>query len=1000
MVRTARFRDGAHASHGAMNSQTRKNVDMSDDCLIISLPEFIASGCLSNCTFIDHDHDCDPADVNVSRCANAAKLSLLLAQTLMRFDDQSSEIDFTSLKLDNLFVMITSGVGHGAEGDKADGEAKLGEYYDATPLDFNVDPFEEIDRPLDLLSDLSDLNERTSSIQKFGVIIERAQRRLLFDREKFEGSNVPGRLENAWTILEMAIQVSETNSSATNAIVKSQSTYLLKIQHLGRMMYEVFSPGEHQALQETSLLGKYGAEKPCNNEFDVVERHSKLRRYRENSIFSYLLELGHCPYSVCRLLSDMIGPGVDGTADCPFTTIEDVIEDLAQMSSHPQLYICDPEDCFISSKLLFGLGVFGRTKEVASIIRVASSLEAGSRRENTPSSNCVNAVLVSGIAGSGKTFLIRKVASYLISCKQGWIVVGSKFDCNLEHESQDVVYAAFDRLLGDIVGMRDGDIDEDTKYSRSATEAILDGLDREDLSTLALQLPNLRRLVNSIGKVVRDESALDIGTSHWRLIFLLSTLLGAVLSADRPIMMYYDDLQWSDTTTLSLIFEVIISMGKLPHARNRFLFVAMHRDNDGHPFATQYYNVLELSKHVKITSIKLPSMSKNDVTEMLMAELRLPKRAVIHMSGIIHKKTSGHALFIVQLLNSLVRDNIVVYSPTKHRYDWDYDKLNDLETCDNVANLIVTNLASLSPQSLQSLRLLSCLGMRTHEFIIQHIDTCPHIEGADNIASSLPKFIDAGIVQSSASMVIFTHDLIREHVYDTIAMDQRRKIHLSIGMFLRSTAAFDFQNHDSSIRASNVPCKEVTKDRNQTVALIATDHINLASEQVVDCSERIRYAGYNLWAATEASKDSNFQSALHYCKSGISFLNVWTHEEQDSKQDLCYSLYKGAAFSLLALGKADHVAQYANVIIKNVTFERSLEAQYLLIRSLECIGSNTETIATGLAVLRKLGISLPFSPKLYLSYVMGGIRGTVPSIVVQSMRKTDKIASQDRKSVV
>ena len=141
--------------------------------------------------------------------------------------------------------------------------------------------------------------------------------------------------------------------------------------------------------------------------------------------------------------------------------------------------------------------------------------------------------------------------------------------------------------------------------------------------------------------------------SHWRLVYLLLTLLGVVVGLDRKVMLCLDDLQWCDTTTSSLISEIIISVS---HGKQgRLLCVGMYRDNEideTHPFAKQLRMFRKCST-VNVTEISLPSLSREDVADMIMSELRLPRRLVCRLADIIHKKTSGHALFVIQFLTSL-----------------------------------------------------------------------------------------------------------------------------------------------------------------------------------------------------------------------------------------------------------------------------------------------------------------------------------------------------------
>jgi len=467
----------------------------------------------------------------------------------------------------------------------------------------------------------------------------------------------------------------------------------------------------------------------------------------------------------------------------------------------------------------------------------------------------------------------------------------------------------------------------------------------------------------------------------------------------RRIIIYFDDIQWSDPTTASLIIEIVISMGRLPHARQRFLFVAMYRDNEvtsSHPSTSQLEG-LQRNEHVNVTSINLPSLSKNDIIDMMMTELRLPRRIVLDLSDIVHKKTSGHALFVVQLLNSLVRDSIVLYSPTKKRYLWDFERLNNLQTWDDVASLIVSNLSSLSSADLKVLELLSCFGTQTHRSIIQHIGTCSTIQvEAREIESSLPRLIDVGIIEENRNFMIkFSHDLIHSAVYLGIAFNQRRQVHLHIGEFLGSNTMLDNPRQHTSIETgrehehSEEKKQEDSINLSQPLLFIATDQINKAYELITDHLQRVKFAGWNQRASIKSLENSNFPASLHYCKTGILFLagKLWNEDTQQ----LCCSLYRGAAFASLAIGKHEMVPQYANAIIDNLPFERSLEAQYLLIRSLEGSGcKNEETVKKAIAVLRRLGLVIPSAPKLKLS----DVRGQVPSVLLRSIKKTDKISSQ------
>ena len=187
----------------------------------------------------------------------------------------------------------------------------------------------------------------------------------------------------------------------------------------------------------------------------------------------------------------------------------------------------------------------------------------------------------------------------------------------------------------------------------------------------------------------------------------------------------------------------------------------MHRDGDEvssdlMSFRTCFVN-LEAEGRAHVTAIELSTLSLDDVVEMISSELRLPRRLVIGLADVVHKRTHGHAvrivlpilltpphpsplhylnmflihdcttaplqLFLVQLLNSLVSDSTIAYSPLNRRFDWAKLDIDNHKTPDSVASLIVSKLKSLSPEELKCLRIISCFGMHTDYKLLELLES-------------------------------------------------------------------------------------------------------------------------------------------------------------------------------------------------------------------------------------------------------------------------------------
>jgi predicted ATPase len=352
----------------------------------------------------------------------------------------------------------------------------------------------------------------------------------------------------------------------------------------------------------------------------------------------------------------------------------------------------------------------------------------------------------------------------------------------------------------------------------------------------------------------------------------------------------------------------------------------------------------------------------------------------LELANIVHKKTSGHALFVVQLLNSLVRDSVLAFSPLKRRYDWDPAKVRSLKTADNVASLVVSNLNSLNAGELHTVRVLSCFGVQSKLSVLALLkDACPY----GGVESYLQSLIEGGVVETKESLVIFTHDMIQQGVYNNIPTEERQRLHLTIGISLGMKVALDQHSLMGQIeeidfeRLIFVERNVETLEINNIIG-IAPNQVNLVDPKSIERSHRIRFARWNMVAASQFAKTFNFGASAHYCKKGIDLLydSLWCSETFD----LCRALHEGAASASLFLCDTPEALKYANLLIDNLPFADSLAAQYIVLRAWERVGKYEEQMARGLDVLRGLKLDIPAEPS--------------PSCIMEAMALTSNVASK------
>jgi len=767
------------------------------------------------------------------------------------------------------------------------------------------------------------------------------------------------------------------------------------IQRLGCLIYSVFSGGKDPPPQYSSPSLSAVSSYADTNKYHIEKEGRKLKssRREDTTILSDLLECNCYPISICHFLSDMIDTGPEGNATNPFTTMEEILQDLEEMISHPYLFLHDSHSGVgIPILPAFGRQYHGRKKEVARFLEIPTRMEVSNRSVSSKSqfgnnSGKVEAIFVSGRGGSGKSHLVNKCGDFL--SMQGWLVIGKKFERGLEHNAQGVVCSLFDEVVKILVMMRSGGDEQDTEYSENVAKILVDSFDASSLSSLFGYLPSIKSFLDGIA--VKRTSFVESNLMHWQLVFLLTRFINALLRANRPIMLILDDLQWSDELTIELVLGDILEAVFDGKGGCNFLFAGVYRDDNmsnEHPLSAKLSN-LRQSQSVHVTDIDLSSFTKRDISEIIANELRLPSRVVSELGDIVHKKTSGHIFYAVELLNALVRDSTIYFSLKTRRFQWCWEKICSLKTSDSVAQFMVSTFSTLEPEVLQMLRLLSCFGLHTDVDVLDILDaSC--VAPFDGIRTPLQNLSDLGFIEVAGGLVRFTHDLIQQHVYESIELEQRRTFHIEIGLFLGWKVSTSRTSSDASSLEGAVGKMYISESKSQgsviterSLLSIATDHINHAGPEFVEQSERKSFAIWNLEVGKELSARCDFGCALHYYEQGIAFVGneVWVDECDINGKYFCLDLYEGAAEAASAIRNDTKVKHYTNVIIRNVPLDNSLPAWITLISSLESNGRHLEILEKGIKLIQLLNIDIPPPPPS-------------PTAVMESMATTTIAASQ------
>jgi len=340
--------------------------------------------------------------------------------------------------------------------------------------------------------------------------------------------------------------------------------------------------------------------------------------------------------AVPRSLSDIILHLLEKEPDRRYQTAEGVVYDLQRVRDTPAGPAAVGE--FDVPLRLRPSRLVGRDDEVAALAVAFEEALAGDCR----------GVLVSGAPGVGKTALVDELRA-VVADGDGWFVAG-KFDQYRRDLEFDAVYQAF-RALGRLL------LAEPEDELTALRGRILETLGA-NAGLVTAAAPEFATLLG-----VPPESG-DPLTAQARAQRAAVTVLRAVASRKRPVVVFVDDLQWAGGTPLGFV-DLLLS----EEAVEGLLLVAAYRDTEvdaAHPLAVPLSRWRE---QADVRRVRLENLPVPDLVAMVAEMLRVEPVTAAGLVEVIEPHTSGNPYQTVELLNALRGEGAFVATAGGWRWD-------------------------------------------------------------------------------------------------------------------------------------------------------------------------------------------------------------------------------------------------------------------------------------------------------------------------------------------
>lgn len=642
------------------------------------------------------------------------------------------------------------------------------------------------------------------------------------------------------------------------------------------------------------------------------------------------------------------------------------------------------------SQFIIPQKLYGREKEVATLMdafeRVAnppiSSLSKGSQRlAGVPpvvatgvGHRGVEIMLVSGYSGIGKSSLVNEVHKPIVR-QRGYFISG-KFD----QFKRNIPYASLIQAFQELIRQL---LTESADKIAGWKAKLLEALGSNGQVIIDV-IPEVERIVG----VQPDVPQLGPTESQNRFNRLFQQFIHVFTKPEHPLVLFLDDLQWADLASLKLIQLLACD----PNSQY-LLLIGAYRDNEvsaTHPLMLTLEEIQQ--RGAVVNNIVLQPLHITHVNQLISDTFRSDTLKTISLAELVFNKTQGNPFFLTQLLKSLYDENLLYFNFTPLPYQgepapcsgqescgdwrgteggwqWDIQRLKDIDITDNVVELMINQIHKLSLKTQDILKLAACIGDKFTLDVLGIVNQKSLSETAADLWESLQTGLVLPLDQSYKIPLVISTEQNEQLTNDLDTQEVSRRVEqLTIGYkFLHDRvqqAAYalipDSQKKETHLKIGQLLLQNITPEERKENIFALVNQLNYGTDLLTLESEKYELAELNLIAGQKAKAAAAYESAMRYLKVGLELLavNSWQNQYQ-----LTLALYESGVETAYLNGDFEQMEKWATVVLQQAktpidkmkVYEVKIQARMAQVKQLEAI-------KIGLQALELLGISFPESP--------------------------------------
>ncbi|BAY93172.1 MULTISPECIES: trifunctional serine/threonine-protein kinase/ATP-binding protein/sensor histidine kinase [unclassified Tolypothrix] len=598
----------------------------------------------------------------------------------------------------------------------------------------------------------------------------------------------------------------------------------------------------------------------------------------------------------------------------------------------------------ISNQFAIPEKLYGRQKEIETLLTTFERVSNGK----------TEMILVSGFSGIGKTAVVNEIHKPIV--RQRSYFIKGKFD----QMQRDIPLSALVQALRSLIGQ-----------ILSETDIQIQDWKAKILSALGTQCQVIIDVIPELEKIIGQQpSVVELAglAAQNRFNLLFQRFIQVFTTKEHPLVIFLDDLQWADNASLKFIqllmsetaAQIADDTEEISNSKGSLLLIGAYRDNEVsnlHPLTLTLKEIAQTG--AIINQIQLSPLNQVDLNHLIADTLHCREVIAVPLTQMVFAKTKGNPFFAAQFLKSLCDDGLITLNIDVGYWQYDIARIKTLSLTDDVVEFMGIQIEKLPMNTQNVLKFAACIGnefdLKTLAIVNEKsvMDTAsdlwkalfeglilPLTDGYNLISKNDNQILDDLTISSyQLPKYKFVHDRVQQAAYSLIPEEQRKPIHLKIGLLL----------------LSNIP---IAEREDKIFELV--NQFNIALEFITHQAKRDELAVMNLTAGRKALISTAYSSAIKYLTTGIELL---TDDCWDTKYELTLALYETAAEAAYLNGNFKLTEQLIPVILQKAkTLLDKIKAYEVQIQAYGAQGKELEAVNIAIAILKMLGVDFPENP--------------------------------------